>query len=78
MLTPGELVLHRFRRKGFSTRDIARLVGRDHSRIVRLARPLPEGTGGSIPPKLHLPLLEAAQQCGVKLYPKELVMGGRG
>lgn len=77
MLTPGELVLARFRRKGFSTRDIGALVGRDHGRIARLAKPKPEGTGGTIPPALHMPLLDAAAQCGVRLHPKELVMGGK-
>ena len=74
-MTPGEIVLTRFAKKGISARQLAELVGRDHSRIVRLTKPKPEGTGGQIPAALMPKLLKAAKKAGVKLTADELVGG---
>jgi hypothetical protein len=76
-LSPGELVIARFTAAGYSTRMIASVVGRDHSRIVRLTKPPPEGTGGQIPPAIQRALLAKAPRLGVVLTAEELILGGR-
>jgi hypothetical protein len=75
-LSPGELVVERFAAAGISARKLGELVGRDHSRIVRLTKPRPEGTGGQVPSGLQRILLELAPQHGVELTAEELITGG--
>ena len=75
-LTPGEIVIERFAAVGISARRLGELVGRDHSRIVRLTKPKPEGTGGQVPAGLQRVLLELAPQHGVALTAEELITGG--
>lgn len=74
-LSPGEVVILRFTEAGISARQLGELVGRDHSRIVRLTKPKPEGTGGQIPPALQRRLLELARERGVMLTADELING---
>lgn len=74
--TPGEIVIERFEAAGISARKLGKLLGRDHSRIVRLTKPKPEGTGGQVPPALQRALLELAPQHGVRLTAEELITGG--
>lgn len=76
-MTPGEIVTSRFAAAGITMRRLAELVGRHHSRIVRLTKPAPEGTGGQIPPALQRALLEVAPKHGVQLTADELISGGR-
>ncbi len=74
--TPGEIVIERFEAAGISARKLGKLLGRDHSRIVRLTKPRPEGTGGQVPAALQRKLLELAPQHGVLLSAEELITGG--
>ena len=67
--TPGELVVERFKKAGIGTRELGRLVGRDHSNISRMK--------GSIPGDLQPILLDVAKQCDVALSAEELIRGGR-
>lgn len=76
-LTPGELVLARFNAAGISARMLADLIGRHQSRISRLAKPRPQGTGGDIPTDMQRPLLELAREHQIALTPHEVVYGGR-
>lgn len=76
ILTPGEIVIQRFAEAGISARQLGELVDRDHSRIVRLTKPKPEGTGGQIPPALQRKLLELAPKHNVRLTADELISGG--
>lgn len=73
--TPGEIVIERFADAGISARELGRLLGRDHSRIVRLTKPKPGGTGGQVPRALQRPLLELAPEYGVVLTAEELIRG---
>jgi hypothetical protein len=76
-LTPGEIVVERFAAAGFSARQLAEMVGRDHSRIVRLTKPREDGgTGGTVPSSLQRELLAVARQRGVRLTADELINGG--
>lgn len=75
-LTPGEIVIERFAAAGILTRQLGKLVGRHHSRIVRLTKPRPAGTGGTVPSMLQRQLLDVAKQKGVKLTADELINGG--
>ena len=73
--TPGELVIERFAAAGISVRRLAELVDRDHSRIVRLTKPPPQGTGGRIPAALLQPLLQVAADHGISLSADDLIRG---
>lgn len=68
-LTPGRLVLTRFRAAGISARALAGLVDRHHTSLVRMAQ------RGQVPHELQRALLDVAPKHGVQLTADELING---
>lgn len=69
-LTPGEVVL-----REFSLGEVAAACGISESTVWRWAQPVGKGTGGVVPSRYHLVLLQLARQLGRELTAEELVLG---
>jgi len=73
-MKPAPLVIQRFG----GVRPLARVLGIDHSSVSRWQKPKTQrGTGGLVPSRYHMTLLQVAETSGVQLNALELVKGGR-
>jgi hypothetical protein len=69
-ITPGQLVNYRLSRA-----VVCRTLKLSESTVWRWSQPVPKGTGGLVPSRYHVPLLQLAKELGVPLTEAELVRG---
>lgn len=77
-MTPAELVISRFRARGYTPADIARGLDVRPSTVHRWTRPRSDGgTDGTIPHRSQPALLALARAWRVKLSAADLIEGSK-
>lgn len=69
-VTPGQII-----NREFQPAEVARACGVKWSTVWRWAQDRPKGTGGVVPSRYHLTLLQLAHRLGRKLTTDDLVLG---